>query len=192
MKRYSALAMLCVCQVFSSGCGGPSIIPSPGPKTYPATWITASWSGGRTTTPSDERTMQVPQYPLSPICPPNALTLENYNYPELLSLRMLGDCPLGTTTCSNLVLVNNCNASINVGVCLASGSGGSIPPGANLRTECAQDPMQTPQQNLFMTTLAANFARNEISQVSPNLAISVFFCGGNDVVDGTPLKCQTF
>ena len=189
MNRYQLMIVLCVCVTLAIGCGGPGPGPGPTVSTYPVTWITASWVGGASS-PTDVRTMQTPQYPQSPLCPPNALTFHNYNYPELLSLRMLGDCPLNTTNCNNLVIQNACTAPITVSLCLSSGSGGLVPVEARLRTACAQDPLQTPAPALMTVTLPASSSRNAISQVSPDLAISVFFCGGLDVVDESPLTCH--
>lgn len=191
MTRYYAIAVLCLFPIVAAGCSAASAATSPTSalSQYPATWITASWVGGASS-PTDLQTKQTPQSPLSPLCPPNALVFHNYNYAQLLSLSMLGDCPLNTTNCNNLVIQNACTVPITVSLCLSSGSGGFVPVGARLKAACAQDPLQTSAQNLMTVTLPASSSRNAISQVSPDLAINVFFCGGLDIVDGPPLKCH--
>ena len=170
----------------ASACNGPT--PGPDVIQTPAVWITASWSGGRTTTPLDEKS-QEPQYWDGQLCHADTIVLDNYNYSELLKLRLLTWCPPGTNVCSSLVIHNNCSIPVSVWMCLASGSGGRIPPGANLHQICATDPQQTSPENMLPAVLPPGM-NDPISETSPNLTLDLFYCGNGDTLVGPPLKCQ--
>jgi hypothetical protein len=136
-------------------------------KTYASTWISASWSGGRTGSPLDSRAVSSTH---GGMCPASSLLLENHStrFQYLFSW-------------SNQVLVfyNNCTAAASLLVCATSGTGGN---GSEFPV-CDQDPRTTPLSRMAIIDMgpADNTIRSATwRQTGPNLDINIFYCAPGD------------
>lgn len=137
-------------------------------RSFPAVWISASWSNGKTGTPSTSRSVYPPA-PFVPLCPVSAIILENHT-------TRYAAYPFGDI----LLIGNNCTAVVYVAVCRTAGTGGL--PSPSIPT-CAVDPRKTAGGNFNIQRLGAATAAFPYPFGTTPLAldVEVFYCGaGSD------------
>jgi hypothetical protein len=144
-----------------------SLLAKPGvttnKRTFPAVWITASWSGGRTGTPLSSRGID-PLTHFGTLCLANSITLKNHPDPEG-SFFHSDDSLFATNT--------GCSAAMTtVAFCRTSGSGG----GASSIPICATDPRETPLDNLRVVAVSRAGVGTFIGTTPINFDVNVFWC----------------
>lgn len=131
------------------------------PTTWPAVWVSATWSGGRTGTPLNSRGIDPPTH-TGNLCPAKVLTLENH--PAEYSYYPFGTEFVGT---------NNCTAVIEIAYCRTAGSGG----GSADVPVCATDPRQTAESNLKFARILSASDHHLLALTTPvDFDIQVFWC----------------
>lgn len=137
-------------------------------RSFPAVWISASWSNGKTGLPLTSRSVY-PLAPFVPLCPISAIILENHT-------TKYAAYPFGDI----LLIGNNCTAVVFVAVCRTAGTGGQ--PSPSIPT-CGVDPRKTSGTNFNIQRLGAARAAFPSPFGSTPLAldVEVFYCGaGSD------------
>lgn len=155
-------------------------LASPKANTWPAVWVNASWSGGRTGTPLSSKAID-PATHTGALCPAKVLVLENH--PNEYSYYPFGTEFVGT---------NSCTAAINIAYCRTAGSGGGS---ADVPT-CAVDPRQTAEGNLKFARLLSSTDHHLLALTTPpDFDINVFWCSDDSdfnlgaVKDAAPTDC---
>lgn len=141
--------------------------PSP-PGGYTPTWVTASWLGGITGSPTDRMNRAATQNN-DRICPPTSLLLS-----------------IGTGGFQGLTVVNNCESIVTYYLCATAGQTNEPQGGLNV---CASDALQTPLSRLTVITLRPGGPGQGINS-SRDLSVQVFWCGESTRLVGPPLKCR--
>ena len=147
-------------------------------RTFPAVWITASWSGGATGTPLSSRGID-PLTHFGTLCLANSITLKNH--PGGL-FAGADDTLFATNT--------GCSAAMTtVAFCRTSGSGG----GASSIPTCAIDPRETPFNNLRIVAVSRLGVGTPVGTTPINFDVNVFWCSDQSTfnydrrVSGKPL-----
>ncbi len=161
-----ALLFFSVSVLTTVGCGGggggDSVI-------YDPVWIAASWSGGRTGTPSD-RTDVEPENYLGQLCPASSVLLTNQS-----------------GGFAGITIINNCTLAVTYYICASKGS---LPQPDLGLAECATDPLETPLSQFTIVPLnpgAPGFSINATEEIS----INVLYCSDTQQLNflETPLTC---
>lgn len=147
---------------------GPSVIllargitSTTPPRFFPATWVSASWGGGRTGSPLNSRGIDPPTW-FGLLCPAKALVLQNH--PENDTFESIG----GAFYVSNV----SCTPTIrNAFACRTAGSGG----GASQIPVCAVDPRQTLATNMTWIPSVGS-SRTYVGSSPVNFDINIFWC----------------
>lgn len=150
-------------------CGCPSLTDAVSPgsskQTYPAIWINASWSGGRTGTPLESKAV-TPNNIVGSYCPAGSIVPLNHYAPYA-----------GGIVNEGLFVDSNCTALIGeMAACVSAGSGGVAP--AALKT-CGVDPRKTSPSQLL------------IYPVPPLAKRTVFYGGTGVALDVNLFYCAT-
>jgi hypothetical protein len=131
------------------------------PTTWPAVWVSATWSGGRTGTPLSSRGVD-PNTHTGSLCPAKVLTLENH--PNEYSYYPFGTEFVGT---------NSCTIAIEIAYCRTAGNGGG---NADVPV-CSIDPRQTPEGNLKFARILSGTDHHLLALTTPvDFDIQVFWC----------------
>lgn len=143
----------------------PSVLPTDpvGFKTYESGIITATWSGGRTGTPTNSSGYTPGYFPENGVftgtyCPTNAFVLRNHVQQTL-----------------GLFIRNGCSKPVSMLVCGFAGSGSG---NADLPT-CNTDPRTTPLNRLLVVNLASG-EEQFVSNTLVGLSLVVLYCGVGD------------
>jgi len=150
---------------------GPSVtlLAKPGvvtnKRTFPAVWVSASWSGGRTGSPLNSRGIDPPSH-FGALCPANTLSLENHpSNDPFIDLDYPGSGSLNArfTGCTPLPL--------NLAACRTAGSGG----GTSDIPICSIDPRLTPSSNVkAIQRIGSVFTRLGTTPI--NFDVNIFWC----------------
>ncbi|MEA3246104.1 MAG: hypothetical protein U9Q74_08085 [Gemmatimonadota bacterium] len=143
-----------------------SLVDTDTRQTFPAVWVHASWSGGRTGTPLESKGVFPANY-FGAVCPANSVVLENHT--TKYAAFPFGDILLLSNTCGNIIWV---------AVCRTSGSGGVASPSI---PTCSPDPRDTPGDHFNIQRLSGAGGPYPFGNTPINLDVEVFWCGtGSD------------
>jgi hypothetical protein len=137
-------------------------------RSFPAVWISASWSSGKTGLPLTARSV-FPTAPFVSLCPTSVIIMENHTM-------KYAAYPFGDI----LLIGNNCTVPIFVAVCRTAGTGGQ--PSPSIPT-CGVDPRKTSGFNFNIQRLGAASTANPYPFGNTPIAldVEVFYCGaGSD------------
>ena len=159
LRRAVSLAAMYV--VATAGSCSVADLTTPKAASWPAVWVSATWSGGRTGTPLSSRGID-PNTHTGNLCPAKVLTLENH--PTEYSYY-----PFGT----EFVGSNSCTVAIEIAYCRTAGSGG----GSADVPVCDTDPRQTPESNLKFARIGSGTDHHLLALTTPlNFDVQVFWC----------------
>jgi hypothetical protein len=161
--RFSRLLPIALAALTTTTCTPAS--PDDFYDVVPAIWIQARWAGGAAGPPSNSSS-DVPSKTAAaaPYCPPSSIILENHGTRFLY---------LESSARNELIIYNNCNAALELAVCVTAGSGG----GGSFLPICSQAPRLTPLSNLNFYSLDSRQHRPETTPA--NLDINIFYCPGD-------------
>ncbi len=144
----------------------PGVLPTEpvGFKTYESGIITATWSGGRTGTPTNSTGYTPGYFPANGVftgtyCPTSSIVLQNH-----------------VQQTRGLFIRNNCSKPVSMLVCGFAGSGSG---NADLPT-CNVDPRTTPLNRLLVVDLAVG-EEQFVANTLLSLSLVVLYCGVGDL-----------
>ena len=154
------------------------LIPS-----YKASWLTASWAGGRVGQPNDADSPQKTDAP-GQSCAPNANFLGSM-YPFMDNHQR---------TPGHLTVINNCTGlTVEFAMCLASGSPAQPSTATAGLRNCAVDPLESSFNQLrFVTLTGSTPGTTNSSDFYPstqNLFVNIFWCTDQTQLVAGPIRC---
>ncbi|GMR11868.1 MAG: hypothetical protein BMS9Abin29_0053 [Gemmatimonadota bacterium] len=167
-----------------AGCPEPPTFPTvPEIPSFRASWLNASWAGGRVGQPNDAKSPQATNAP-GRACKPNANFLGSM-YPFMDNHKR---------TPGHLTVVNNClGLSVSFAICLASGSPTQPSTATPGLKNCATDPLDTPISQLtFVTLTGSTQGTTNFGTFYPstrNLFVNIFWCTDETQLFTGPIRC---